>query len=346
MRTFAVAGSPHLPAPTTVRRVMLDVLLALVPGVAAYVWFFGPAVLIQIALAGAFALALEAVLLRARGRPLSPALGDLSAPLTAILFALCIPPLAPWWISAVAMVAAIGIAKHLYGGVGHNLFNPAMVGYVLVLVCFPRELSHWLTPAPLAHESIGFVDAAIAIFGGRLPSTLAWDTIASATPLDVMRTLASRDMMIGEIRDNPIFGDYGGRGWEWIANAYAIGGLYLVWRRIVPWQVPVGVIGSAIVLSVPFWLGDPDRHPFPLQHVFSGGLVLGAFFIATDPVSGCATPRGRLLFGAGVGALTLAIRRWGGTPDGVAFAVLVMNGLAPLIDRHTKPRVFGQGRHE
>ena len=346
MRTFDTAPAPHLPAPTSVQRVMLDVLVALVPGVGLHVFFFGPAVLVQIVLAIAFALGIEAAMLRLRGLPLAPWLGDLSAPVTAVLFALCIPPLAPWWIAALGMLVAVGLAKHAYGGLGRNLFNPAMAGYALVLIAFPLDLTHWLAPAPLVAVPLDFGDVLAAIFTGHLSAPLAWDTVASATPLDIVRTLASKDLMIGEIRGNPAFGDFGGKGWEWIANGYALGGFYLLWRRVIHWQVPVAVIGSVIVLSVPFWLADADRHPFPLQHVFSGGLVLAAFFVATDPVTGCATPRGRLVFGAGVGVLTLVIRRWGAYPDGVAFAVLLMNCAAPLIDRHTQPRVYGVARRD
>ena len=341
MRSFPTAGAPHLPAPTSVQRVMLDVLVALVPGIAAHVWYFGPGLLLQIALAMLCALACEAAMLWARGRPVTPYLSDLSAPVTAVLFALCIPPLVPWWIALIGMFAGIVVAKQLFGGIGYNLFNPAMVGYAVVLMCFPRELTHWLSP--LSPQAVGLGDMLNAVFGGRLPS--AWDTISSATPLDTVRTLTLKDMMMPEIRGNPLFGDFGGKGWEWIANWYAIGGLYLLWRRVIRWQVPVGVLGSVVALSLPFWLVDPDRHPFPLQHVFSGGLMLAAFFIATDPVTGATTPRGRLLFGAGVGVLTLVIRRWGEYPDGVAFAILLMNCMVPLLDRVTQPRIFGQGNH-
>ena len=340
MKSFATRGAPHLPAPTSVQRVMLDVLLALLPGIAAHVWFFGPGILLQIVLAVSFALVCEAIMLKARGVSVSLFLSDLSAVVTAVLFVLCIPPLAPWWITLVGMLGAIVVAKQWFGGIGYNVFNPAMVGYAIVLLCFPREMSQWLSP--LTSETVSLGTALDAVFRGILPQS--WDTISSATPLDTVRTLSLKDLMMPEIRHNPLFGDFGGKGWEWIANAYALGGFYLLWRRVIRWQVPLGVLGSVILLSVPFWLSDPDRHPFPLAHVFSGGLMLAAFFIATDPVTGCSTPRGRLLFGAGVGVITLVIRRWGDYPDGVAFAVLLMNCCAPLLDRYTAPRVFGQGK--
>ncbi|MCE5232547.1 MAG: RnfABCDGE type electron transport complex subunit D [Mizugakiibacter sp.] len=343
MRRFPTAGAPHLPPPTRVRGVMATVLLALLPGIAAHAWYFGPGIVVQIALATAFALGFEAMMLRVRGVPAAPFLGDLSAPVTAVLYALCIPPLTPWWITLLAMATAIVLAKHLYGGLGRNLFNPAMAGYATALVCFPHALSQWLAPAPLATHALAFGDTLSAIFLGHLPPGLDLDTLAQATPLDAVRTLARQGMTMPEIRANPMFGDFGGKGWEWIANAYALGGLALWWRRVIGWQVPVAVLGTTILLTLPFWLADPDLHPFPLQHVFSGGLMLGAWFVATDPVTGCTTPRGRLLFGAGVAVLTLAIRRWGAYPDGVAFAVLIMNGAAPLIDRLTPPRAYGHG---
>jgi electron transport complex protein RnfD len=346
MKTFDTAPAPHLPARRSVREVMGLVLLALVPGTAAHAWFFGPGVLVQIVLAVGFALSFEAAMLRLRDRPLRPFLGDLSAPLTAVLFALSMPSLAPWWVAAIGMFAAIVFAKHLYGGLGHNLFNPAMVGVAVVLLCFPRAFTQWLPPAGLDPALVlpGLLDSLRAIFTGELPAPWQWDMLAQATPLDTVRTLAKEGATLAEIRGEPLFGDFGGRGWEWVANFYALGGLFLLWKRVIPWQVPVALLGAVVLMTLPFWLYDPDRHPFPLQHVFSGALVLAAYFIATDPVSGCTTPRGRLLFGAGVAVMTLVIRRWGAFPDGVAFAVLLMNCAAPWLDRYSRPRIFGEGK--
>lgn len=340
-RTFETGGAPHFPPHSTVSGIMLQVLLALIPGILAHVWFFGPGILIQITLAGIFAVLLEALMLKARGKPLRLFIGDYSAVVTAVLFALCVPPLAPWWIAFTGMLFAIVLAKHLYGGLGHNLFNPAMVGYVVVLISFPQEMTAWLPPAALAERPPGLIDTLTAIFTGQLPGGLSWDSITGATPLDTIRTAVASGQMISEARQSPIFGDFGGLGWEWIANWYAVGGLFLLWRRVISWHVPVTMIGSVLVLGTLAWLTDPGSNPSPLQHVFSGALVLGAFFIATDPVSGCTSSRGRLVFAAGVGILTLVIRRWGAYPDGVAFAVLLMNLAAPLIDRFTRPRIFG-----
>jgi len=341
-RQFETAGAPHFPPQTTVSRVMLQVLIALIPAIAAHVWFFGAGILFQIALATGFAVFFEALMLRARNKPLRPFLGDLSAVLTAVLFALCIPPLAPWWISMTGMLFAIVVAKHLYGGLGHNLFNPAMAGYVVVLISFPQAMTAWLPPASIAPHALGVADTLSVILGGQLPSGLSWDAITGATALDAIKTSVASGQMISEARQSEIFGDFGGLGWEWIANWYAVGGVWLLWRRIISWHVPFTMIGTVLLLGLIAWLGDPGSNPSPLQHVFSGALIIGAFFIATDPVSGCTSNRGRLIFGAGVGIITLVIRRWGGYPDGVAFAVLLMNMAAPLIDRYTRPKVFGR----
>jgi len=331
-----------MPPQATVSGVMQQVIYALVPGIAAHVWFFGPGLLVQIILAVGFALGFEAMMLKFRGQDIGLYLRDYSVVVTAVLFALCIPPLAPWWIALIAMLFAIVVAKHLYGGLGNNVFNPAMVGYVVVLISFPQELTQWLPPRSIAPFAPGLFDSLQAIFTGQLPMPLAWDAITQATPLDTLKSGLDSGRTVPEIRRSPIFGDFGGLGWEWIANWYLAGGLYLMYRRIISWQVPVALIGSVLLLSFPAYLMDPANNPVPLQHVFSGALVLGAFFIATDPVSGCTSTIGRLWFGAGVGIITLIIRRWGGYPDGIAFGVLLMNMAAPLIDRYTRPRVYGQ----
>lgn len=326
-REFRLGGAPHLPAATSVRALMGKVLLALLPGVALSTAWHGPGVLLQAILACAFAVLLEAAMLRLRGRPLRPFLGDLSAPLTAVLFALCLPPWAPWWIAAVGMVAAIVFAKHLYGGLGYNLFNPAMVGYALVLVAFTRELSGW-PPLDVPIPPGALLDG---VFGGGVP----WDAMAQATPLDTLRDQLGQGRTVAEAQA----GDDGRSAW--LALAWTLGGLWLLQQRVIHWHVPVGVLAGVLAVSLPLWLYDTGRHASPWFHLTHGALALGAFFIATDPVSGAATPRGRLLFGAGVGAMTVLVRTFGAYPDGVAFGVLLMNACAPLLDRWLKPRPFG-----
>lgn len=338
---YPVAGAPHVTPMNTVAGVMRQVLYALVPAVLAHIWFFGPGIVFQIALAVGFALGFEALMLKLRERPLAPFLGDYSAVVTGVLFALCMPPLAPWWIALTGMLFAIVIAKHLYGGLGYNLFNPAMVGFAAVIVAFPLELSQWLAPRQLSPGLPGLGETAWAILTGSLPAGMSWDAITQATPLDALKIGVAENRLVTEIRQAPIFGDFGGLGWEWIANFYALGGLWLIHKRVISWHVPVALLVTVVLVSTPMWLIGPDINPSPPQHIFSGALMLAAFFIATDPVSGSATMKGRLVFGAGVAVLTLAIRRFGGYPDGVAFAVLLMNMAVPLIDRLTRPRTYG-----
>ncbi len=344
MTRFELAGAPHLAPINTVGGIMRLVLYALIPGILAHGWYFGWGIVLQIGLAVGFALALESLMLWARGRSITRFLSDYSAVVTGVLFALCVPPLAPWWVALTGMVMAIVVAKHLFGGLGYNLFNPAMVGVAAVLVAFPTELSQWLAPRSLSEGPPGLFDSILTVMTGQLPQALSWDAISEPTPLEALRIGVNENLLVTEIRQAPIFGDFGGLGWEWIANFYALGGLFLIWRRVISWHVPIAVLATVIAVSTPMWLMGPDINPSPPQHLFSGALVLCAFFIATDPVSGASTPRGRLLFGAGVAVLTLAIRRFGGYPDGVAFAILLMNMAVPLIDRYTRPRTYGHGK--
>lgn len=334
--------SATLTTSTDVGAVMRQVLYALIPGTLAYTWFFGAGVLINIALASTVVLLSEAAILRLRGKPVGLFLSDYSAVVTAVLLALALPPLAPWWMTTVGAAFAIVIAKHLYGGLGFNPFNPAMVGYVVLLISFPRDMTQWLTPQMLSAHTLSFPETLNVIFSGRLPDGITLDALTSATPLDSVKTQLGLSKTLSEILTTPQFGDFGGRGWEWIANWYALGGLWLLYRRVIAWQIPVGMLGALLGIALIFYVSDPDTHASPLFHLFSGAAMLGAFFIATDPVTASSTPRGRLIYGIGIGLLVYVIRSFGGYPDGVAFAVLLMNMAAPMIDYYTPPRVFGK----
>lgn len=332
---------PFLAGTNRVTLQMLQVLLAMIPAVIAMVYFFGPAVLINVTLALVVALATEAVMLKIRKRPVKPFITDGSAAVTAILLAVAIPPLSPWWLTTIGIVFAIVFAKHLYGGLGYNPFNPAMVGYVLLLVSFPLEMTTWLPVISLSENPVNFTNAFQLIFFGETASGLAIDTVSGATPLDAMKTQIGQQILPEYIVNQNLFGMLGGLGWEWINVWFAIGGLYLLYRRVINWQVPVAMLATIFVLSSLTALFAPEITGSPLFHLLSGGTMIGAFFIATDPVSGSTTVKGRLIFGAGVGALTYIIRVWGGYPDGVAFAVLLMNMTVPLIDYYTQPKVYG-----
>ena len=262
--------------------------------------------------------------------------------LGAVLFVLAVTPLMPWWLTVLGIGFAIVVTKHLYGGIGYNPFNPAMAGYALLLISYPREMTSWLPPEMLNMNPLGLTDTLRAIFTGSLPAGLGWDAVTMATPLDAMRTGLDMGQMISEIRGSVLWGDFGGRGWEWVANWYFIGGIWLIYRRVISWHIPLAMLGSLLAIAMIFYLLDPENHPFGLFHLFSGGAMLGAFFIATDPVSAATTTKGKLIYGACIGVLVFVIRTWGGYPDAVAFAVLLMNMAAPTIDYYTQPRVFGQ----
>jgi Na+-translocating ferredoxin:NAD+ oxidoreductase subunit D len=334
---FRTWSSPHLPATGSVSRMMSFVLLALLPGSLCAAWLFGWGVLVNILLAGLAAIAAEAAMLMARQRPVLPVLQDGSALLTGVLLALALPPLAPWWIPVTGSLFAIVIAKQLYGGLGYNPFNPAMAGYVVLLISFPRELSLW----PATGQVLGLQDTLLLVFSGSLPDTLTLDAITMATPLDAVKTRLGLSETLTEIRDSAVFGSFAGAGWEWLNLWFLLGGLWLLQQKIIKWQIPAGMLGGLFLTALLFYAWNPDIYPSPLFHLFSGAAMLGAFFIATDPVSASTTPRGRLYYGFGIGVLTYVIRTWGGYPDGVAFAVLLMNMAAPTIDYYTRPRVFG-----
>lgn len=336
-------SSPHVRGPLSVNVVMLRVLYTLLPGIAAYVWFFGWGVVINISIAVTAALASEALMLRLRGRPVLTQLRDGSAVVTAVLLALALPPLLPWWMTALGAAFAIIVAKQLYGGLGYNVFNPAMVGYAMLLISFPREMTQWLPPQSVATAFPDLWDSLRYAFTGALPVSI--DALTMATPLDQIKTELGLNRTVSEIKaGNPLIGEFGGTGWEVVNLAFLAGGVWLMLRRVISWQIPVAMLGTLGFLATVFYLTNPDGNASPLFHLFSGAAILGAFFIATDPVSAATTPRGRLIFGAGVGALTFVIRAYGGYPDGVAFAVLLMNMAAPTIDYYTQPRVFGHGR--
>jgi electron transport complex protein RnfD len=341
--TGVVVSSPHSARVNRVDRVMLQVILALIPGILAMTWLFGWGLLINMGLAVTFAVGAEALVMRLRGRPARPALSDLTAVVTAVLFAIAVPPILPWWLTLIGMLFAIVVVKQLYGGLGYNPFNPAMAAYVLLLISYPVAMTTWLPPQMLADQTLTFADSLRAIFLGLAPGG-TWDAVTAATPLGEMRTQLGLNRMIDEIRQSPLWGDFGGRGWEWVGNWFLLGGIYLIWKRIITWHIPVAFIAGLLVMAGMFWVLDPQTHPFPAFHLFSGGAILGAFFIATDPVTACTTKKGQLIFGAAIGALVFVIRTWGGYPDAVAFAVLLMNIAAPTIDYYTQPRVFGHQR--
>lgn len=338
---FPSLTPPHSERPNSVRRVMLWVIIALLPGIGAMTWHFGWGVLINIILASITAVACEALIMRLRNRPMLPVIGDFSAMVTAILFAISIPTLLPWWLTVLGMAFAIILVKQLYGGIGYNPFNPAMAAYVLLLISYPIEMTSWLPVTALNQHPLGLIQSLQVIFTGTLPEGLNWDALTMATPLDHMRTGLDLGQTVAQLQQPPLWGLIGGQGLEWISACFLLGGLILLAKRVISWHIPLSLLATLFLMASLFHLIDPQAHPSGLFHLVSGATMLGAFFIATDPVTAATTLKGRLIYGACIGLLLYIIRTWGGYPDAIAFAVLLMNIAAPTIDHFTQPRVYG-----
>jgi electron transport complex protein RnfD len=246
---FPTISSPHTHRPNTLDWVMLQVILAMLPGVAALTWYFGWGVLINMLLASISAVAAEALVLKLRNQPVLPALSDLSAVVTALLLAAAVPPTLPWWLTVLGVVFAIVVVKQLYGGIGYNPFNPAMAGYVFLLISYPLQMTTWLPPEMLNPHPLSLLESLQLIFTGGLPPGLSVDAITMATPLDEMRTNLDLNKMISEIRQSPLWGDFGGLGWEWVGNWFFIGGIWLIYRRVISWHIPLSMLGTLILVA-------------------------------------------------------------------------------------------------
>ncbi|VFP81709.1 electron transport complex subunit RsxD [Candidatus Erwinia haradaeae] len=351
---FRIVSSPYTHNQNRTSRIMLFVLLATLPGIITQYYFFGWGNLIQILISSIIATIAEAVILYLRQYPIIETLKDNSALLTALLLGISIPPLAPWWVITIGTLCAIVIAKHLYGGLGQNPFNPAMVGYVILLISFPVQMTNWL-PFKNTHNITGsFIESLDIIFHFDTiyaPSItpkfqLNIDGFSQATPLDSFKTnLHSKHTQEQLLTDSmnkqkmEVNLEY-----RWINAAFLCGGLFLLITRIIYWQIPAGFIGSLTLFSALGYFYDPEILLPPITHLFSGATMLGAFFIATDPVTASTTNYGRLIYAILIGLMTWLIRSYGGYPDGVAFAVLLANICVPLLDYYTKPRAFGRAR--
>jgi electron transport complex protein RnfD len=342
---FKRSPSPHIKENISVHDMMFMVIYALIPGALASMYFFGWGVLFNLIVAISTCLITEAILLKMRGREIYRTLQDGSALLTACLLALALPSLAPWWLTAIASIFAIAVAKHLYGGLGFNPFNPAMVGYIVVMISFPLEMTLWTAPMGVGEGWPDFNTTFNWVFFGVLPFAETIDSISMATPIDLIKTQLNQMHDVSETRSSSeysaLFSGISGTGWQWINILFLAGGIWLVKKDVADWRIPTAFLISLVLISNIFAVIDYSSNSSPFFHAFSGGTMLCAFFIATDPVTACTTPRGRWIYGAGIGALVYIIRSWGGYPDGIAFAVVLMNITAPLIDYYTQPKVFG-----
>ena len=339
---FKQVTSPHAHSAQKTSNVMQLVLLATVPGLVALTWQFGWGSIINVLLASITAVVCEAAIVHLRGRSVAFYVSDYSALVTAVLLGIALPPLAPWWVIVVGTVFSIVIAKQLYGGLGYNPFNPAMVGYVVVLISFPIQMTTWVTPLALLPEGVshpGLIESLHIVFSGYTPA----DGVTGATPLDSFKH--SSGLLVDQINQrDPLFaqGIWAGAGWEWVNLGFLLGGLLLIAKRIFTWHGPVGMLGALALMSALFWDSGSSTSPgSPVMHLLSGATMLGAFFILTDPVSSAVSNRGRLIYGILIGLLVFIIRAWGNYPDAVAFAVLLANFAAPFIDNYTLPRTYG-----
>lgn len=309
--------------------VMGFVMLCLVPGTLTMAWYFGPGIIVNVVLAAATAAVIEALVMLLRRRDPLAAIGDGSAMLAGWLLALALPPYLSPYLTVFGASIAMLLGKHLYGGLGKNPFNPAMVAYAFLLVSFPQQLTAWITPHGQEDPSIW------TLWLQHWPESIlnwnrsSWDAITKATPLDQLKSGA-------ELSSGFWLGD----AWKIINLAFLAGGLCLLWARVITWHIPLTILCTASVLYA------VDHYFFeailPVSSaMFSGAMMLGAFFIATDPVSAATSKRGRIIYAVGIGILIFSIRKWSAYPEGVAFAVLLMNTATPAIDYYHRPRLNG-----
>lgn len=311
---------PHVRTENSVTLIMYSVIAALVPASLYAVWLFGWSSIQVMLVSILVALATEAGMQKIMGQKVM--ISDGSAVLTALLLALTLPPGCPWWVTAIGSFFAIAIGKQIYGGLGYNPFNPALVGRVALLIGFPLQMTTW--------EKIHIAGA---------------DVATGATPLGLVQVarLSHKAVPGPETHDfwNMFAGNTMGSLGETSDLLLLLGGLYLLYKHYITWHIPVSMVASVFLFSGLFYMIDPTHYANPLFHVLSGGLMLGAVFMATDMVTCPNTPRGQLVFGAGCGLLTIIIRMWGGYPEGVSFAILLMNSVTPMIDRYIQPRLYG-----
>ncbi len=319
-----VSSSPHAHSGSSVRRIMLDVIIALVPALLVSVYFFRWDAIRLTLTCVVTCTAAEALSRKAMGRNLG--IDDLSAVITGILLAFNLPPSLPAWMACVGSVFVIVIAKQLFGGIGYNPFNPALAGRVMLLISFPVFMTRWSE--------------------WTIPSPIGMDAVTTATPLGLVKTTLSSTGALPFTFDGATMlelfvGNQNGCIGEVSAAALLLGGIYMLIRRCISWHVPVAYLATVAIFSTILWILHPQQNLPPHFHLLSGGLMLGAIFMATDMVTSPVTKRGMLVFGVGCGILTMLIRKWGGYPEGVSFAILLMNAITPLINRATRPRVFG-----
>ncbi|MBN1987158.1 MAG: RnfABCDGE type electron transport complex subunit D [Prolixibacteraceae bacterium] len=322
-KLLTVSPSPHVHSDDSTQKIMYRVVLAMVPALAWSVFVFGIDALRVILIAVLACLAFE-YLIQKYLMKIKPSVMDGSALVTGILLAFNVPSNLPWWIIIIGSLAAIGIGKLSFGGLGHNIFNPALVGRVFMLISFPVQMTSW----PVNTQS-------------------GIDAVTSATPLSIIKEGISNGTPISEISKNlpsaleMFWGGIGGSLGEISAALLILGGLYMLYKKVITWHIPVSIIATVGIMAGIFWMVNPEIYINPVYHILTGGLMLGAIFMATDMVSSPMTPKGQIIYGIGIGVITISIRLFGAYPEGISFAILIMNAFTPLINYYVKPKRFG-----
>jgi electron transport complex protein RnfD len=321
-----VSLSPHEHDKETTGNLMRGVLIALVPAFLVTVWFFGYAAILVTAVAVGscvgFEYLIQKFILKTESR-----VNDLSAVVTGVLLAFCLPVNIPVGLIILGSLVAIGVGKMSFGGLGNNPFNPALVGRVFLFLSFPVQMTSW--PEPRGFNT-GYTDA----LTGATPLSVLNESYGKVPVTDIMKEIPSHvDLLIGRM---------GGSLGEIAALALLIGFVYLLWKRIITWHIPVSILLTITLFAGILWLANPDGNADPLYHLLSGGVMLGAIFMATDYVTSPMSKKGMIIYGVGIGLLTIIIRRWAAYPEGVQFAILIMNALTPLINMYVKPKRFGE----
>ncbi len=338
-----VSSSPHLSEPATSRRIMAEVIIGCSPAVLFAVYFF-KILAIKVLLSCIIAAVVTEYIFNVVRKKRQTAL-DGSAIVAALILGLSLPPSIPFWAAMIGMVVAIAVAKMLFGGLGCNIFNPAMVGRAFLMACFGTMMTFWVTPEHVDYKGIKTNDAGESVVAVSEATPLKHfkeQIKLKDTPVDESSEVTEiEEVTVEDTLSKAFWGNIGGSLGETSTLAWLIGGLFLLLRGTVTWHTPVGVLGSALLISGIAWLIDDKAYVNPLMHLCSGGLMMCAFFIATDPVTCPLTKKGRLIFGIGVGSLTMLIRLIGGYPEGIMYAILLMNSVTPLIDSWTVPKPYG-----
>ncbi len=318
MNKLIVSLSPHVHSGDSVQKNMYGVCIALVPALLCSLWFFGLGAAVVLSCSVACCVLFEWLISKFILKRTDLSISDGSAILTGLLLGFNLPSNLPIWIIVIGALVAIGIGKMTFGGLGQNPFNPALVGRVFLLISFPVQMTSW--PAP-----------------GQL--TAYTDVVTSATPLGL-----AKSGMVDQIPGTTdlLLGNMGGSLGEVSALALLLGCVYMIWRKIITWHIPVSILGTVAVLSGILYGSAPESYLDPATVLLSGGMLLGACFMATDYVTSPMTPKGQIIYGVSIGLITLIIRNWGAYPEGMSFAILIMNAFTPLINNYCKPRRFGQ----